>query len=67
MQGIAFHETADLHELMNFKITCVAKSKAMLGFATDPALKAYLKQDIDTSTRHISELQNIIGTIKVTM
>jgi similar to spore coat protein len=67
MPGFAFHEKADLHELLNFKTTCVAKSKTMLGFTSDPVLVAFLKQDIDTSTRHITELQHLIGTMKVTM
>nr|WP_313781745.1 hypothetical protein [Paenibacillus larvae] len=37
-QGLAVHETLEVHELLTFKNTCMTKSVAMQGLVSDPAL-----------------------------
>ncbi len=55
-QGMAFHETIDLHEMVNLKTLCVLKSKLMQGVCFDSDLKAMLNKDVELSVRQLNEL-----------
>ncbi|MFV2050614.1 spore gernimation protein GerQ [Metabacillus sp. YM-086] len=58
-QKLAPHESLDLHEVINFKTLCVAKSKLMQGLAFDQDLRNLMKKDVDQSIQALSELQAI--------
>ena len=53
------HESLDLHELINFKTLCVAKSKLMQGLVFDEDLKKLMQKDVDQSIQALTELQAI--------
>lgn len=56
----ALHETLEVHELAAFKTICMTKSKTMRALVSDPALKAIMLQDVETSTRQLQELGSIL-------
>lgn len=56
---LAAHESVDIHELLNFKTLCLAKSKLMQGIVFDQDLKALMQKDVEQSTQAIAELQAI--------
>lgn len=58
--GIAPHETFELHELLTFKNVCATKSAAMSALVQDPELKTMLQKDFTTSQGHIMELRNLL-------
>ncbi|MGQ4666993.1 spore gernimation protein GerQ [Metabacillus halosaccharovorans] len=58
-QKLAPHESLDLHEVINFKTLCVAKSKLMQGLAFDQDLRNLMKKDVDQSIQALNELQAI--------
>lgn len=39
-EKLAFHETLETHEILNFKTICLMKSKLMQGICFDNDLKA---------------------------
>ncbi len=41
---LAAHESLDLHEIINFKTLCVAKSKLMQGLVFDQDLKTLMEK-----------------------
>jgi len=41
-QSLALHESMELHEIINFKTICLAKSKMMHGLVFDQDLKALM-------------------------
>lgn len=41
---LAPHESMDLHEVLNFKTLCLAKSKLMQGLVFDQELKALMQK-----------------------
>lgn len=41
---LALHESLDLHEVINFKTLCLAKSKLMQGLVFDQDLKDLMKK-----------------------
>lgn len=43
-QQLANHESLDLHEVINFKTLCIAKSKLMQGLVFDDDLRALMKK-----------------------
>lgn len=57
----AMHETLEVHELAAFKTVCVTKSKTMQILVSDPELKAIMKQDVETSGRHLQQLEQILS------
>ncbi|MCA1040100.1 spore gernimation protein GerQ [Bacillus infantis] len=57
MKHLAPHESMDLHEIVNFKTLCVAKSKLMQGLVFDEDLKALMQKDLEQSKKDLSELQ----------
>ncbi|NGY85084.1 spore gernimation protein GerQ [Bacillus megaterium] len=44
IQKLADHESLDLHEVINFKTLCLAKSKLMQGLVFDDDLRALMKK-----------------------
>lgn len=50
----------DLHELLSFKNTCVAKASNMVGVVSDTQLKSLLQDDISSSGCHIQELKTLL-------
>ncbi|MEV5026578.1 spore gernimation protein GerQ [Paenibacillus sp. LPE1-1-1.1] len=58
-QSLAAHEAIELHEAINFKTLCVAKSKLMQGLVFDQELKALMEKDVVQSIQAITELQAV--------
>lgn len=58
-QTLALHESLELHEALNFKTLCLAKSKLMQGIVFDQELKALMQKDVDQASQAIIELQAI--------
>lgn len=58
-QKLAAHESLDLHETINFKTLCVAKSKLMQGLVFDQDLRNLMKKDVEQSMQDLKELQAI--------
>ena len=56
---LAAHESLEIHEVLNFKTLCLAKSKLMQGIVFDQELKALMQKDVEQSTQAITELQAI--------
>lgn len=55
--SLAFHETMDTHEMLNFKTVCLVKSKLMQGICFDNDLKALMQKDVEQSVRAIQEIK----------
>jgi len=58
-QTLAPHESLELHEALNFKTLCLAKSKLMQGLVFDQELKALMQKDVQQSMQAIAELQAV--------
>ncbi|MDU7476363.1 MAG: spore gernimation protein GerQ [Paenibacillus macerans] len=58
-QTLASHESMDLHEMLNFKTLCLAKSKLMQGLVFDQELKDLMQKDVVQSIQAIQDLQAI--------
>jgi len=58
-QKLADHESLDLHEVINFKTLCLAKSKLMQGLVFDHDLRALMQKDVEQSMQALGELQTI--------
>lgn len=58
-QTLAPHESLELHEMLNFKTLCLAKSKLMQGLVFDQELRALMQKDVEQSLRAISKLQDV--------
>ncbi|MCU7707537.1 spore gernimation protein GerQ [Priestia sp. JV24] len=59
IQKLADHESLDLHEVINFKTLCLAKSKLMQGLVFDDDLRALMKKDVEQSIQSLEELQAV--------
>lgn len=59
IQKLADHESLDLHEVINFKTLCLAKSKLMQGLVFDQDLRALMQKDVEQSMQALGELQAI--------
>ncbi|PMC38007.1 spore gernimation protein GerQ [Bacillus sp. UMB0899] len=57
--SLAPHESLDLHEIINFKTLCVAKSKLMQGLVFDDDLKKLMQKDVEQSIQALTELQAV--------
>ncbi|THE09447.1 hypothetical protein E1I69_22300 [Bacillus timonensis] len=57
---MALHETLEVHELLTFKNLCLTKSVTMSGLVQNPELKTILANDIDSSTKGITRLKELI-------
>lgn len=60
-QGLAIHETMEIHEILSFKNVCMTKSFTMQGLVSDPDLKALMQTDVEQSERAIAQLQNLLS------
>jgi len=56
---LAPHESLEIHEALNFKTLCLAKSKLMQGLVFDQELKDLMQKDVVQSTQAIAELQAV--------
>ena len=56
---LADHESLDLHEVINFKTLCLAKSKLMQGLVFDQDLRALMQKDVEQSIQALGELQTV--------
>lgn len=58
-ETLAAHESLEIHEALNFKTLCLAKSKLMQGLIFDQELKALMEKDVQQSIQAIADLQAI--------
>jgi similar to spore coat protein len=58
-QSLAPHESLEIHEILNFKTVCLAKSKFMQGLVFDKDLKALMQKDVEQSIQAINALQSL--------
>jgi len=56
IDNLAFHETMETHEILNFKTICLLRSKLMQGICFDNDLKALMEKDVQQSIKDINEL-----------
>lgn len=61
-QGMALHETLELHELLTSKTVCLAEAKARQQLVQDTELKTLIQQDIQQTTQSIQQIQTILST-----
>ncbi|KLV24783.1 spore coat protein [Niallia circulans] len=61
--SLAPHESLDLHEVINFKTLCVAKSKLMQGLVFDEELKNLMQKDVNQSIQALRELQEVYKNV----
>jgi similar to spore coat protein len=59
INSLANHESLELHEILNFKTTCLIKSKMMSGVVFDQDLKALMEKDVKQSIQALEYLQNL--------
>ena len=64
-QGLGFHETMEIHELLNFKTVALTKSKMMQGVVFDQELKALMQEDVQQSIKAIRELQTYYSKVQL--
>lgn len=57
--SLAAHEALEVHEVLNFKTLCLAKSKLMQGMVFDQDLKALMQKDVLQTTQAIADLQAV--------
>lgn len=58
VQDLAFHETMDTHEILNFKTVCLLKSKLMQGVVFDQDLRVLMEKDVKQCIQDIKEIQD---------
>jgi len=58
---LAPHEMMDIHEILNFKTVCLAKSKMMQGLVFDQDLRALMQKDVNQSITAIANLQALLS------
>ncbi|NLW17372.1 MAG: spore coat protein [Firmicutes bacterium] len=58
---LAPHEMLDLHELIGMKNVCAAKSAAMMNMVTDPQLRQFLQQEMQTATQQAHQIQSLLS------
>lgn len=59
--SLALHETMEVHEMLNFKTVCIAKSKMMQGLVFDQDLKILMEKDVQQSITAINDLQKLLS------
>lgn len=62
--NLAYHETMETHELLNFKTVGLLKSKMMQGIVFDQDLKAMMEKNVQQSIKDIQELQALYQQAK---
>ncbi|HEY4552604.1 MAG TPA: hypothetical protein VIG80_05380 [Bacillaceae bacterium] len=58
---LGLHESLDVHELFVAKSLALTKATTMSGLAKDGELKKILEGYSTLSTRHLQELEQVIG------
>lgn len=58
---LSMHETLELHELINLKLVCAAKSSTFATVVTDPQLRNLLQQDVQMATQGAHQLSNLLS------
>ncbi|WP_428909579.1 hypothetical protein [Niallia sp. Krafla_26] len=61
MSKLALHETLDVHELLTAKNLSLTKITTMSKLVTDPELKTIMEEDVTACTRHVEQLQELLG------
>ncbi|MGG0815602.1 spore coat protein [Paenibacillus alvei] len=61
---LATHEVLEIHELMNFKNTCINKTASMYNLASCEQLKALMEADIQNSAQAIADYKNILSRVQ---
>lgn len=56
---MAFHETMDVHELLNVKTIGLLKSKLIQGVVFDDDLRKLLQKNVDMTVVDIKQLQRL--------
>lgn len=56
---LAAHESLEIHEALNFKTLCLAKSKLMQGLVFDQELKDLMQKDVEQTIQAIADLQTV--------
>lgn len=64
-EELAYHETMETHEILNFKTVCLLRSKFMQGLCFDNDLKALMEKDVQQSLQDINELLKIYKRIPI--
>lgn len=59
VQNLGPHESMEIHEMVNFKTLCLAKSKLMQGLVFDKDLKHLMQKDVEMTKRQLTELETI--------
>jgi similar to spore coat protein len=65
VQGLALHETLELHELLAFKTVCMTKSSTMQALVSSDELKAIMQQDVNNSAEAIRDLQGLLSRAQI--
>lgn len=60
LNGIAPHESIELHEILTFKNTCLTKDMTMSLLVSDDELKTILQNDLATTKNHIEQLKGFM-------
>lgn len=63
-EQLAFHETMDMHELLNVKTLALLKSKLMQGIVFDQDLRALMQKSVEMSILEIKQLQRLYSYSK---
>lgn len=56
---LAPHESLEIHELLNFKTLCLAKSKMLQGLVFDQDLRALMEKDVHQALTAIADLKHL--------
>jgi similar to spore coat protein len=59
-EGLATHESIELHELLVFKTCCLTKSSTLKNLVSDDELRDLLERDTETSKQNILELKGLL-------
>lgn len=58
-EDLAFHETVDMHEMMNAKTIGLLKSKLIQGVVFDQDLRRLIQKNVDMTVVDIKELRRL--------
>lgn len=59
-QDLTVHEAMEVHEILNFRTVCMARSKMMQGLVNDGDLRALMEKDVQQSITAAAELQQLL-------
>jgi similar to spore coat protein len=65
-QGLAVHETLEMHEMLIMHNVCLTKAKTMQPLVSDNELKNLMMQDVQKTTQHIQELSSLLSRAETT-